>query len=282
MDESSLRSSPRRLPLKGSLKGPLVFSLLVALLMTLASMVGLIYKTTIYPTEALRTTFLSNDVVNLFIGLPVLLGSIWLAGRGSLLGLLFWPGALFYVVYNYVVYLFGMPFNATFMLYLALVTVSIYTMIVLMACIHLEVVKQQLAGKVPEKVAGLILAGLGILIGLRVIGVILNANLSHSTLTETELAPLVTDFLIAPAWLIGGLLLWQRKAIGYAAGVGLLFLSSMLFIGLIIFMLLQPILTEAPFSLVDILVVAMMGLVCFIPLALFLRGVRSAQGIEAT
>ena len=48
-----------------------------------------------------------------------------------------------------------------------------------------------------------------------------------------------------------------------------------------IFMLLQPILTTASLLPVDILVVAIMGLVCFIPLALFLRGVRAAQEPEA-
>jgi hypothetical protein len=51
----------------------------------------------------------------------------------------------------------------------------------------------------------------------------------------------------------------------------------MLFIGLIMFLLLQPVLTDAPFVLVDIIVVFIMGLICFIPFGLFVRGVVSTE-----
>jgi hypothetical protein len=67
-------------------------------------------------------------------------------------------------------------------------------------------------------------------------------------------------------------LLWRRKALGYVSGLGLLFQGSMLFIGLIFIMILQPFLTEAQFSLFDVLVITVMGLVCFIPFALYVRG----------
>ena len=43
----------------------------------------------------------------------LLLGSLWLTSRGSLIGLLFWPGMLFYALYWYVLYLTGAPFSAT-------------------------------------------------------------------------------------------------------------------------------------------------------------------------
>ena len=57
------------------------------------------------------------------------------------------------------------------------------------------------------------------------------------------------------------------------AGTGLLFQASMLFIGLIMILLLQPLLTGAAFILTDIVVTFIMGLVCFIPFVLFVRGV---------
>jgi hypothetical protein len=59
--------------------------------------------------------------------------------------------------------------------------------------------------------------------------------------------------------------------------LGLLFQASMLFIGLIAFLLIQPVLTDAPFSLTDVLVVAVMGLVCFVPFGLFVRGVTASS-----
>ena len=79
--------------------------------------------------------------------------------------------------------------------------------------------------------------------------------------------------MIIPAWIIGGALLWRRQALGYVAGAGLLFQASMLFVGLIIFLLLQPVLTDAPFAAANVAVVFVMGLVCFIPFLVFTRGV---------
>jgi hypothetical protein len=49
----------------------------------------------------------------------------------------------------------------------------------------------------------------------------------------------------------------------------------MLFIGLVIVLILQPFLTNAPFVLADVVVVLIMGLICFIPFGLFVRGVLS-------
>jgi hypothetical protein len=60
-------------------------------------------------------------------------------------------------------------------------------------------------------------------------------------------------------------------------GLGLLFQGSMLFIGLIIFFLLQPFLTNDSFVLSSVVVVFVLGLICFIPLALFVRGVISSR-----
>jgi hypothetical protein len=265
------------LPIRRNLTLTYAFSLIIAILMAAASVAGLMYRTTIYPTDELLRTFVSNDVVNLFIGLPILLGSMWLARRGKLIGLLCWPGALFFVLYNYIVYVFAMPLNVAFLLHLALVTLSVYTLIGLVASIDGKAVQQRLTGAVPERLAGGVLAGLGLLFFLRVIGVIVNALTSQTPIAETELALHISDFLISPAWVIGGVLLWRRKEFGYVTGLGLLFQASMLFIALIIFLLLQPFLTTAPFVLADVVVIFTMGLICFIPFALFVRGVMSKR-----
>jgi hypothetical protein len=48
-----------------------------------------------------------------------------------------------------------------------------------------------------------------------------------------------------------------------------------LFVGVIGFLFLQPLLTATPFALNDLIVLSIMGLVCFIPFGLFVRGVVS-------
>jgi len=265
------------LPVKSDLTLIYILSFLIAILMAVASIIGLIYRTIIYPTDDLFRTFVPNDIVNLFIGLPIMFGSMWLARRGKLIGLLSWPGALFFVLYNYFVYTFAMPLNAVFLLHLILVMMSIYTLISLVARIDKKAVQLRLSGAVAERVAGGILVGFGLLFFLQVIVVIVTALNTQTPIPETELAVHISDFLIAPALAIGGFLLWQRKEFGYVIGLGLLFQASMLFIGLIIFLLLQPLLTSAPFVLADVVVIFIMGLVCFIPFALFMRGTISTR-----
>ena len=265
------------LPLRCSLTPVYALSFIIAILMAATSIAGLLYQTIVYPTDELLQSFLPNDVANLLIGLPMLLASMWLTRRGKLVGLLFWPGALFFVLYNYIIYIFAMPLNVAFLLHLALVMLSVYSLVGLAASIDGKVVQQRLAHAVPERLAGGVLAGLGLLFFLLVIGAIVNALISQTPIVETELALHTADFLIAPAWVVCGVLLWRRKAFGYVAGLGLLFQASMLFIGLIIVLLLQPFLTAAPFSLVDVVVTFVMGLICFIPLALFVRGVVSGR-----
>jgi hypothetical protein len=52
----------------------------------------------------------------------------------------------------------------------------------------------------------------------------------------------------------------------------------MLFIALIVYLILQPVLTGAKCSVIDVTVIFVMGLICFIPFVLFLRGVVRKQG----
>jgi hypothetical protein len=262
-----------RLPVIKDLGIVYLTSLLIVLLTGAASIAGLLRPNDIYPTEELRQLFVANDVVNLVIGLPILLASMWLTQHGKLIGLLFWPGALFYGLYNYAVYLFAMPLNGIFLLYLIIVTLNIYTTIGLVASIQGKQVKNRLLGRVPEKFASGILIGFGLLFMARALIVMVEAIASQTAISRPELALLLVDFLFSPVWVIGGVLLWRRQALGYVGGTGLLFQASMLFIGLIAVLIIQPFLTEASFALTDVIVVLIMGLICFIPFVLFIKGV---------
>lgn len=266
------------LPFKGDLLWIDICSLLIAMLMAVVSIAGLRYRTLIYPSDELIRTFVPNDVTNLFVGLPLLLGSMWLAWRGKLIGLLCWMGALFFVSYNYIAYVFAMPLNWAFLLHLVLAILSVYTLLGLIANMDGKVVQQRVRGAVPEKFAGGVLAGLGLLFFVRVSGIVVKTIISGDLLGRTELAVCISDFLTTPAWIIVGVLLWRRKEFGYVAGLGMLFQGSMLFIALIIFLLLQPLLAPVPLASSDVVVVFVMGLICFIPFALFVHGVVAKSG----
>ena len=62
------------------------------------------------------------------------------------------------------------------------------------------------------------------------------------------------------------------------SGLGLLYQACMLFVGLVFIIILQPYLSSAPFVFTDLAAVLVMSLICFIPFALFGRGVASTRG----
>ena len=261
------------LPVKRDLILAYVLSLVGAILMAAVSIGGLVHPSTFYPTHELLQSFVPNDVVNLIIGLPILLGSMWLARRGKLVGLLFWPGALLYILYNYIAYIFGMPFSLLSFVYLVLVLLSTYCILDLLKSIDKKSVQEQLSEGVPVRTSGWVLVVFGVLFTFRAIGMIAEGSTNQTILPISEIGVLIADIVISTLFIAGGVLLLRRSSLGYVSGLGLLFVASMLFIGLIMVLLLQPLLTDAPFVLVDIIAISIMGLICFIPFGFFVRKV---------
>lgn len=79
-------------------------------------------------------------LVMLLAGIPVLVGSMTAARRGSVRGLLLWLGALAYLAYNGVMLLLGTPFNALFLLYDAILGLAIWSAITLLHRVDVDAV----------------------------------------------------------------------------------------------------------------------------------------------
>ena len=276
------RESSSNLPVNRDLRSMYILSSVTAILIIVASVAGLVFRAEIYPTEDLLTAFVANDAVNLLVGLPLLLGSMWLARRGRLIGLLCWPGALIFLLYSYAAYVIALPVGAAFPVHLGLVILSARALLDLVAGIDGDVLRKSLAGLVHERTVGAVLTALGVLFFLRAIAVLSNALSGLVAVPRADVAVNFSDLLISPLWIAGGVQLWRRKESGYAIGLGLLLAISMLFVALIVLLLLQPVLTSAPLDTVDISVILVMSLVCFIPLLLFAKGVRRIHNPPST
>lgn len=260
-------------PLRQDLRWLYIFSLLIVVFTAVAAAAGILYADRLYPTEEMRQNALANDVLTLIIGLPIIGISLWLTWRGKLIGLLIWPGAILYGLYNYLIYLFGITFNVMYPLYLIIVTLSIYTTMGLVASIDSVLVKQRLNGRVPEKLGGGLLLVFGILFMLRSLVEMGTALSDQTSLAGFDLGLLITDFIISAAWVVCGWFLWRRRPLGYVGGIGFLFQVSMLFVGVLAVVLLQPYLSESAFLLGDFIVLFVMALIFFVPFGIFVRGV---------
>jgi hypothetical protein len=262
--------------LKRPLSTVFTLSLIVAGLMTTLSLAGLLFPIATYPNEDLRQSFVANDVVNLVIGLPALLGALWLLRRGKLPGLLGLPGALFYVTYNSIAYAAAMPLTWLFFVHLGLAILSVAAIFLLLSSVDGVAVQARLQGRVAERFCAGVLMGFGALFFLRAV-----VEIFEGAAGMAEFGVLVADGLTTPFWILGGLYLWRKQPLGYVSAAGLLFQVSMLFVGLLVFFILQPFVSGVPFPLADFIVILVMGLVVFIPFGLFLRGmISSADHID--
>jgi len=257
----------------GSLRRAYALSWIVVVVTAVASIVGLIVQTTFYPTEELRQAYVINDALNLIIGLPILLVSMWLTQRGRMVGLLLWPGGLLYGVYNYTAYIFGMPPRWNIAIYLIIVLLSAYAIFEILVNMDKQAIQAQIADAIPAKTTGWLLVVFGALFIARAGALMVDASLNQTAIPITELGTSIADIFLSLFWIAGGVLLLRRMPLGYVSGLGLLFAVCALFIGLILLLLFQPVFNGTPLILIDVIVVAVMGLIFFVLFGLFMRGV---------
>jgi hypothetical protein len=246
---------------------------MISISIGILSSLGLLFPHLVYPDAELRSTFMPNDFVNLVVGLPVLLVPLWLARRDRLSGGLLLPGALFFVVYSFIPYVWALFPSITALPYALLVIFSGILIFQILKGLDWTALKGCLQGRVRERFAGSVLIILALLILGRNVGVLLGS----SPIAKTELAVLAADFAIVPFWFGGGLSLWKRDGFVYGAGLGLLYQSSMLYLALVVLMVAQPFLTGKSFPAADILVIAGMGIICLVPFLMFVRGVERKE-----
>ncbi len=216
------------LPVKRDLTLAYASSLVVSLGIAVASVAGLVGGSDgLYEVESpLVLVSQGGDAANLIVVLPALLGSLWFVWRGSLIGLLLWPGALFYALYAYAVYLAGAPYSLLLFGYVALVTLSSFTLIGILASIDGEEVRRRFASAPTRRVGGaLVVIGVAAYAGLAATAV----NVLGSATSEAGIRPqwAVDCALGTPVLLIGGALLWRRAPLGYVAAAGLLLVSGL-------------------------------------------------------
>ena len=116
-----------------------------------------------------------------------------------------------------------------------------------------------------------------IVFGLAFIG--LAASAIMTGIQEGTIPPLgedavsVADIVVSLGWVSGGILLLRKRPLGYSIGLGLLAAASLLFIGLILFFFIAPLVSGRVFDWSEVIAVLAMGLICFVPTVIYWRGV---------
>lgn len=270
----------RALPVKGDLNLVYISSLVISLGLAAVSAIGLWWGSNgLYVGGSpLVQVSQGGDAANLILGLPTLLGAMWLARRGSLIGLLLWPGALFYALYAYALYLVGGPLSLLFFAYVAIATLSSWSLIVLVASIDAAEVRRRMS-LAPARSVGAALVVIAILAYAGLTAA--TAGALGSPATDAGMRPQwVVDYALGtPVLLLGGALLWRRVSLGYVAAAGLLLVSGLNGLAFAASAVLDGLLAGRSIEPAVVGVHLVIGAVSFAFLAFFVRGAAGRRHV---
>ncbi|MBM6401828.1 hypothetical protein [Phycicoccus sonneratiae] len=203
------------------LRAGTVLSWVVVGLMTLQAVLGLAVDG-LYPEQAWAVAALrGNDLVTVAIVVPALALALVLSRRGgSAPAAATWLGLLFYGVYNFAYYAFGAAFSRVFLLHVAAFSLSVWALVLLGTSVDAAA----LAAHVRGGPAARVVAGFTALVGLALVGAWGAMSVRFAVtgrLPEDVMPPSAVHLVyaldlgvLAPVFLVAGVLLWRRRAWG--------------------------------------------------------------------
>jgi hypothetical protein len=172
-----------------------------------------------YDTVSSAAQQQGNDVITLFVGLPMLVISTVMAFRGSLRGRLLLTGTLGFFLYTYMSMSMLTMFNDLFLVYVALFSLSLYAFVLCMMSFDLETLPQHFSDNLPRGWIAALLFLIGGFLTMAWLGKVLPPILQNVPPvldnTTTFVIQAMDLGLIVPLAVLSGILLLRRSAWGY-------------------------------------------------------------------
>ena len=105
---------------------------------------------------------LGTYVVVLIVALPMLAYAMRAAARGSLRAHFVWLGSVCYLLYASVLASFSLQFNALFLVYVASLSLSVWSLVALVGCIPADELPGRVSARLPARGIGLYLIGIAV------------------------------------------------------------------------------------------------------------------------
>ena len=203
-----------------------LLGLLVLAVMVLTSAIGLL-AANLYPEDTWAVAALrGNDLVTLALVAPALAIAMVLSRRRpTSASVLVWLGLLFYGAYNYAYYAFGTAFNDVFLLHVVAFSASTAGLVLLASSIDADVAASGVVGGTRARVV----AGFTTVVGLALLGAWGTISVRFAVtgdLPENVMPPSAVHLVyaldmgvLAPAFLIAGVMLWRRMPWGSVLAV---------------------------------------------------------------
>lgn len=180
------------------------------------------YGQGIYKNESVSMALQARaqDGITLVFGVPALLWSFLLSGKGSLKGRFLLLGLLGYLLYTYATYSFGAMYNGLFLVYVAVLSACFFAFILTFLSLWEEDIPSRLDKRFPEKFVGVILIVTAALAGMmwlkRICIPLVNREVPGELEHYTTLVIQALDLaILLPAGILAGILLMKKNKFGY-------------------------------------------------------------------
>ena len=200
-----------------------VLTVIVAGLAALAAAGGLLFENVYHDNAFTVSTWRGNDLATLFVMVPLLIGALVSASRGSTRGYLVWLALVDAMLYNYAFYLFGAAFNWLFPVYAAIFACAIWAFFLGLTNLNVVALKARFSTRTPVRwiSAWMLFVGLGLgmvyiaqwaafALGGAVPAIMARTEQHTNVVFALDLS------LVIPLLVVGAVWLWRRKPWGYA------------------------------------------------------------------
>jgi hypothetical protein len=179
----------------------------------------------IYGSNWGNGTAVGNDLVTLVAAVPLLALAVVYSARGSLRAGLLWLGALYYMVYNYAFYVFGISVTRLYVPLIAVWVLAGFAFALGMGNLDVEAIGRRFSRRTPGRLIAVYLGFSAVMVMFLWIsqwvkfvltGKVPEVNGSQSAY---QVIAAVDLSLLVPMQITAAYLLWRRRAWGYVTGV---------------------------------------------------------------
>lgn len=202
-------------------------SIALTMLMLVQSALGLLIPGAYRDVRWIRAAWFGNDLVTLFVVVPILIAALAFMRRGSQRARLVWLGTLGYGAYNYAFYLLGAALNAFFPIYILAFVTAVAALIIGLVQSDVHALAEGFSDRAPVRAIGcyyvFVAVGLSVVwLGMWAAYIYAGRSIPVGTEVFKLVAALDTTIMV-PALAVGGVLLSSRRSWGYvvsaAAGI---------------------------------------------------------------
>lgn len=227
---------------------------------------------------------LASDLITLILAVPLLITSSIYTYKGSRKSTFVLLGTLGYFLYTYMSYVFLWMYNPLFILYVVLMSLSLFSFILLMMSFNLETIEKQFSPKLPVRFLGIYQIAIGAFIALLWLGKLAPTIFDQAAPVGLEhYTTLVIQGMdlgfVVPVAILSGILLLKRRPMGYLL-TSVVAVKGFTMLLAISAMIVNQMINGVSVSTVEVVMFPVFNLFAIYVFIVFLRNLTKQKDIE--